>query len=68
MKLEELLEVAIGTTVSIENEGMRINANAETMLRNLTEEIKNKKVEKVRIQYGGLLVLIADESEADRNG
>ena len=68
MKLEELLKVATGTTVAIENEGMRINANAETMLRNLTEEIKNKKVKKVRIQYGGLLVLIADESEADRNG
>lgn len=68
MKPEELLRVADGTIVTIEDKEQWITASAETLLRNLSKGTKNKKVKKVRIQYGNLRAMIADESEADRNG
>lgn len=68
MKLEELLKVATGTIVKLENKGQLITASAETLLRNLSKETKKTKVGKVQIRYENLWVMIADESEADRNG
>ena len=68
MKLEELLKVATDTIVTLENKEQLITASAETLLRNLSKETKKTKVGKVQIRYGNLWVMIADESEADRNG
>ncbi len=66
MKLEELLKVATGTVVTIDDGEALRTGKAETMLRNL-EEAKTKEVENVWIRNGILMVSIADESEADRN-
>lgn len=41
---------------------------AETVMRNLREEAKTKEVKNVRILYGNMQVLIADELEEKRNG
>lgn len=72
MKLEELLRVAIGTIVIIEikaeNQTQQRVATAEAFLRNLKEETKNREVTKVGTWRNCLHVMIADESEADRNG
>lgn len=68
MKLEELLRVSIGTSVTIEDEEAWRTNSAETFLRNLGKKAKSKEVKKVWVEYGRLQVLIADESEADRNG
>ena len=72
MKLEELLKAAIGAVVIIEikaeNQTSQGAAGAETFLRNLKEETKNREVTKVGTWRNCLHVMIADESEADRNG
>lgn len=48
MKLEELLKVATGTIVKLENKEQLITASAETLLRNLSKETKKQKWEKYR--------------------
>ena len=67
MKLEELLRVAIGTVVIIEikaeNQTSQGAASAETFLRNLKEETKNKEVTKVWTWRNCLHVMITEESE-----
>lgn len=72
MKLEELLKAAIGAVVIIEikagNKTPQGAASAETFLRNLKEETKSREVTKVWTWRNCLHVMIADESEADRNG
>ena len=68
MKLEELLKVATGTIVTIDDEEALRTGRAETLLRNLREEAKTKEVKNVRILYGNMQVLIADELEEKQNG
>ena len=67
MKLEELLRAAIGTVVIIEikaeNQTSQGAASAETFLRNLKEETKNKEVTKVWTWRNCLHVMITEESE-----
>lgn len=62
MKLEELLKVATGTIVTIDDGEALRTGRAETVLRNL-EEAKTKEVKKVWIPYGTLQILIAEELE-----
>lgn len=68
MKLEELLKVATGTIVTIDDGEALRTGRAETLLRNLREEAKTKEVKNVRILYGNMQVLIADELEEKQNG
>lgn len=68
MKLEELLKVATGTIVTIDNGEALRTGRAENVMRNLGEETKTKEVKKVWIPYGTLQVLIADELEEKQNG
>lgn len=68
MKLEELLKVATGTIVTIDDGEALRTGRAETLLRNLREAVKTKEVKNVRILYGNMQVLIADELEEKRNG
>ena len=68
MKLEELLKVATGTIVTIDDGEALRTGRAETLLRNLREAVKPKEVKNVRILYGNMQVLIADELEEKRNG
>ena len=63
MKLEELLKVATGTIVTIDDGEALRTGRAETLLRNLREAVKTKEVKNVRILYGNMQVLIADELE-----
>lgn len=68
MKLEELLKVATGTIVTIDDGEVLRTGRAETLLRNLREAVKTKEVKNVRILYGNMQVLIADELEEKQNG
>lgn len=68
MKLEELLKVATGTIVTIDDGEALRTGKAETVMRNLREEAKTKEVKNVRILYGNMQVLIADELEEKQNG
>lgn len=68
MKLEELLKVATGTIVTIDDGEALRTGRAETLLRNLREAVKTKEVKNVRILYGNMQVLIADELEEKQNG
>lgn len=68
MKLEELLKVATGTIVTIDDGEALRTGRAETILRNMRKEAKTKEVKNVRILYGNMQVLIADELEEKQNG
>ena len=68
MKLEELLKVATGTIVTMDDGEALRTGRAETLLRNLREAVKTKEVKNVWILYGNMQVLIADELEEKQNG
>lgn len=68
MKLEELLKVATGTIVTIDDGEALRTGKAETVMRKLREAVKTKEVKNVRILYGNMQVLIADELEEKQNG